>query len=61
MEIKNYKENETETVYSITADETINIGDIEQNEEVKAVISGSKYNIEGDMDDPKLFWLTVSK
>ncbi len=61
MVINKTSETSTAVVYSIKGDGNLTAGTVEAAPEVKDLINGKKYGLEGDMEDPTLMWLTIFK
>lgn len=60
MKITLSQENGNDKIYEIKADSPMTPDAVEASGDVQNIVSGKKYEIQGDMDDPSIFWITVT-
>ncbi len=60
MKITLSSESDNEKVYEVKMDGASSVEAVESHSDVQQMTNGKEYHIEGDMEDPAVFWMTVT-
>ena len=60
MKITLTQENGSDKIYQVKTDDPLTPEAVESVAEVQEIIQGKNFDIQGDMEDPQIFWITVS-
>lgn len=60
MKITLTQENSNDKIYEVKTDSPVTPEAVESMAEVQEFIQGKNFEIQGDMEDPQVFWITVS-
>lgn len=61
MKITLSRESGSDKIYQVNTDEPSSIAAVEGHAEIQQMTQSKQFSIEGDMDDPSLFWMTISE